>query len=82
MAVVMLMPFVMVGTLIVSGILPVLGLFSFLAILPAARVLRTVYTGNEPADFSDLTMRAAMIHVVFSMIYVASLLARALMGTG
>lgn len=82
MAVVMLMPFVLVGTLIVSGILPVLGLFTFLAILPAARVLHTVYTGNEPADFSDLTMRAAMIHVVFSMLFIASLLISGLMGTG
>lgn len=82
MAVVMLMPFVLVGTLIVSGILPVPGLFSFLAILPAARVLRTVYTGNEPADFSDLTMRAAMIHVVFSLLFIASLLVSGLMGTG
>ncbi|MFP4508786.1 MAG: prenyltransferase [Spirochaetaceae bacterium] len=82
MAVVLLMPFVLVGTLIVWGMLPIFSLISFLAIVPAARVLRTVYTGSEPSAFSDLTMRAAMIHLVFSMVFIASLLVSEFTGIG
>ncbi len=74
LSILLLVPFAYTGSLIVAGLLPFVSLVTLIALLPAIKVMRTVYATSEPHDLSDLTMRAAALHLIFSLLFVGTLL--------
>lgn len=75
-------PFVLLGGLIVADVLPLFTLFSLLTLVPAARLLQSVYEADAPSSLVDLTMRAAMVHMLFSVLFIAGLFVHGLTGAG